>query len=126
VKFLEPIFCNPVWKTVFQAVLPIVAGIFSGTFTAEITTPAGLDWGGTHKTYSLYVLIFLIGVIYLYHKTLYRREVDVLSFSDDEYCVAYMRSKCLPAAAQKYRDMIENGSGDELNKLMKQFKKSLE
>lgn len=79
----------------------------------------------THKTYSFYVLIVLTAILYFYQRALYLREVEVTNFSDDDYCLAYMRSKCLPAAAAKYRQVIEEGNGDELNKLMKEFKKSL-
>jgi len=42
-----------------------------------------------------------------------------------DYCLAYMRSKCLPEAAEKYKEKIRGGEGGELLQIMAEFKKSL-
>jgi len=116
---------SPGWKTFFSVVLPIIAAVLSGTFVAEITTPQGLEWKGFYKTWSFFGLIGLTIIIYFYNRHLYLREKDITRFSDTDFCMAYMRSKCLPEAAEKYREMIRQGAGGELVQVMTELKKSL-
>jgi hypothetical protein len=47
---------SPGLRTLFSAIFPIVAGVLSGTFIFEITTPAGLVWGMFYKVRSFYGL----------------------------------------------------------------------
>jgi hypothetical protein len=39
--------------------------------------------------------------------------------------MAYMRSKCLPEAAEQYKLLIKNGTGGELKQAMDELKKIL-
>lgn len=66
------------------------------------------------KTKSFYALILIMLLLYLYQRNLFKFETDILNFKDSEYCMAYLRSKCLPEMAEKYKNAIRNGSGDEL------------
>jgi len=60
-----------------------------------------------------------------YNRALFDHETNVLKFSDSEYCLAYMRSKCLPEAAEKYKEKIREGEGEEFLKIMAELKRSL-
>ena len=124
-KAVDIIMESPGWKTVFSAVLPILSAFFSGTFVVEIMGPHGLRWNLFYKAWSLYGLFVLIVIIYFYNRALYIREKDISRFSDSEFCMAYMRSKCLPEAAEKFREIIRQGHGGELAQIMTELKKSL-
>ncbi len=119
------IFESAGWKTFFSVVIPIISGIFSGTFIFEITGKTGINWRTFYKAKSFYCLIFIIIVIYLYNKAIYIHEREIKRFLDNDYCLAYMRSKCLPEAAEKYKELIRNGEGGELKKAMDELKKIL-
>jgi hypothetical protein len=116
---------TPGWKTFFSSVIPAVSAIFSGTFVFEITTQAGLDWKAFYRTKSFYCLILTVVIIYLYNRAVYVHEKKINSFRDKDYCLAYMRSKCLPEAAEKYRERIRSGNGGELEQAMSELKKIL-
>lgn len=116
---------SPAWKTFFSAVIPIIVGVLSGTFVTEITTPSGLDWKSFYNTKSFYALLAISIVVYAYYRTVYLHEKDIEKFLDDDYCRAYMRSKCLPEAAERYKEIIRNGQGGELEAAMKEFERIL-
>ncbi len=126
INLREYIFESPGLRTLFSAVIPIVASVTSGTFVLEITAPSGLDWGLFYKAYSFYVLLALSVVIYLYNRELYLHEREVHRFGDTYYCIAYMRSKCLPEAAERYKELIRTGRGGEFQDAMDQLRKSLD
>lgn len=48
-----------------------------------------------------------------------------MRFSDNDYCMAYMRSQCLPEAAEQYKRKIRDGEGGELKQAMDELKKVL-
>ncbi len=112
-------------KVSFNAILPIFTGVLSGTFVAEITVNGALEWREFYKSYSFYGLLVVVAVIYLYNKTLYGQQIEVERFSDKEYCMAYVRSKCLPEAAARFQELIRTGNGSELSQVMKELKDSL-
>jgi hypothetical protein len=116
---------SPGWKTFFSVVTPILTGVFSGTFILEITGQQGIEWLLFYKAKSFYVLVALTLVIFFYNRALYLREIETSKFSDVEFCIAYMRSKCLPEAAAKFREKIRDGQGGELIEVMQELKKSL-
>jgi hypothetical protein len=121
----EYIFDSPGLRTFFSAVMPILASLFAGTFVLEITTPHGLAWGMFYRVHSFYALVVLSIVIYSYNRELYRHEREIARFLDNDYCVAYMRSKCLPEAADRYRELIRNGVGGEFERAMNELRKIL-
>jgi hypothetical protein len=123
--FNKCVLDSPGCKTVFGFVLPIITGILSGTFVSEITTINGLDWKLAKSSKSAYGLIILVYFIYKYHRTIYMREKEVARFLDNDYCVAYMRSQCLPEAAEKYKRIIKDGQGGELKQAMDELRKVL-
>lgn len=116
---------SPGWKTMFFVVMPLIAGVLSGTFVSEITEANVLQWRLFYKAWSFYGLVLLVVIIYFYNRAVYLREIEIMKFSDADFCVAYMRSKCLPEAAEKYKEMIKNGHGGELIQIMNELKKSL-
>jgi len=116
---------SPWCKTLFGFALPALSGVFSGTFVAEICTSNGLDWRLAKTARSTYALVATIIVIYIYNRAVYLREKEVRQFSDSEFCVAYMRSQCLPEAAEQYKRLIREGQGGELKQAMDELKKIL-
>jgi hypothetical protein len=121
----EKLLESPSWKTFFLVLIPIVVGIISGTFVSEITTSNGLDWSATYKAKSFYGLLVIAFFSYLYHRATYLYEREMERFLDDDYCRAYMRSKCLPEAAEKYKELIHSGEKGELVRAMREFEKIL-
>lgn len=78
-----------------------------------------------YKIKSFYVLLLISAAVYLYYRALYLYEKNIEKFLDDDYCLAYMRSKCLPEAAERYKELIRNGQGGEWVTAMKEFEKIL-
>jgi hypothetical protein len=70
-------------------------------------------------------LLVTAAAIYWYNKAIYRIDRDVLKFADSEYCVAYVRSKCLPDAAEQYRIAIRTGNKGELTNAMSELRRIL-
>jgi hypothetical protein len=120
-KILE----SPGWKTFFSVVIPVVVGVLSGTFVAEITTSNALNWSAFYKAKSFYGLLTMAAISYFYNRAIYIYERNVERFLDDDYCRAYMRSKCLPEAAEKYKELIRSGEKGELASAMRDFEKIL-
>lgn len=77
------------------------------------------------KQSSFYGLLITTIVIYCYNKALYQIDKDILKFADSEYCIAYVRSKCLPEAAEQYRVAIRTGNRGELANAMQELKRVL-
>jgi hypothetical protein len=124
-KAIDVVMESPGWKTFFSVVIPILTGVFSGSFILEITGQQGIEWLHFYKAKSFYALVVLTLIIFFYNRALYLREVETNKFSDVEFCVAYVRSKCLPEAAAKFREKIRQGQGGELIEVMEELKKSL-
>jgi hypothetical protein len=122
---IEKILESPGWKTFFSGVIPIISGVLSGTFVTELTTPTGLNWPSFYLTVSFYGLLIAVVVSYIYFRAVYLYERQVDRFLDDDYCRAYMRSKCLPEAAERYKELIRSGQKGELSSAMKEFEKLL-
>lgn len=91
----------------------------------EISTSDGLDWSEFYQAKSFYGLLATVVVSYIYNRKAYQYEREVERFQDDDYCRAYMRSKCLPEAAENYRELIRSGAKGELVKAMREFEKIL-
>lgn len=116
---------SPECKTIVGYVLPILSGVFTGTLILEISTANGINWKLLISAKSLYALLLLTVVIYKYHRSLYRREKEIRQFLDTDFCIAYMRSQCLPEAAEQYKRLIRDGQGGELKQAMDEIKKIL-
>src|SRR6267142_6480242 len=121
----EYILESPGCWTLFSAVIPIRAGVLSGTFIIEITSSNGLAWAHFYKAPSFYVLFTLSLGIYWYNRALYLYDIEAQRFLDADYCIAYMRSKCLPEAAERYKELIRTGAGGELKQAMDELRKIL-
>ncbi len=121
----EAIIESPTWRTVFGFILPVLAGLFSGVFTTEITDSTGIHWGIFYSTSSFYVLIALSAILFFYNRALFMYDRELMKFSDSEYCRAYMRSKCLPEAAEMYKRRIREGNFGELSQAMDELNKVL-
>lgn len=121
----EKILESPGWKTFFSVVIPLIVGVFSGTLVTELTTPTGLNWPSFYKTVSFYGLLIVTVISYVYFRAVYMYERQIDRFLDDDYCRAYMRSKCLPEAAERYKELIRSGQKGDLTSAMKEFEKLL-
>ena len=69
--------------------------------------------------------MFIALFVYVYYRAVYIYDKNVERFLDDDYCRAYMRSKCLPEAAERYKEIIRNGEGGELEEAMQEFERIL-
>jgi hypothetical protein len=124
-KVPDKILESPGWKTFFSVVIPVIVGILSGMFVVEISHKGGLDWSSFYRAKSFYGLLAMMLLTYGYHRAVFLYEREVLRFLDDDYCRAYMRSKCLPEAAERYKTLIRSGDKGELVGAMKEFEKIL-
>lgn len=116
---------SPGWRTVFAFIVPLAAGVLSGIFVAEITKNSVIIWKELYKAKSFYGLLVLSLCMYFYNKAIYLYEREISRFLDADYCTAYMRSKCLPEAAERYKKLIRSGDGGELKQAMDELKKVL-
>ena len=116
---------SPGWKTFFSVVIPLVVGVLSGLFVSEISVAEGLNWKLFYKAKSFWGLMFIALFVYVYYRAVYIYDKNVERFLDDDYCRAYMRSKCLPEAAERYKEIIRNGEGGELEEAMQEFERIL-
>lgn len=121
----EKVLESPGWKTFFAVVIPAIVGVLSGAFVSEISSSGVLDWSLTLKAKSFYGLLAIAVLSYIYYRELYLYEQEVVRFLDDDYCRAYMRSKCLPEAAERYKESIRTGNKGELASAMKELEKIL-
>lgn len=124
-KIGELLLAAPAIRALINVIFPILSGLFSGIFTAQIAGKDGLVWGQFYQAWALYPLVITVLILFFYTRALYKRETHILNFADADFCVAYMRSKCLPEAAEKYKELIREGKGGELMKVMSELKKSL-
>jgi len=125
VKIKELIIESPSWRTVFAFLIPIGTGILSGTFVTEITVNGEISWKIFYKSTSFYGLIALSFCMYFYNKAVFLFEQKISHFSDETYCTAYVRSKCLPEAAERYKELIRTGNYGELTQAMNELKEVL-
>lgn len=116
---------SPGWKTLFAVTIPAIVGVLAGTFVAEISNAGRLDWSATFRAKSLYGLLAMFFLSFLYYRVVYMHEREVRRFLDDDYCRAYMRSKCLPEAAERYKASIRSGDKGELVSAMRELEKIL-
>jgi len=116
---------SPAWRTIFASVIPLLVGVLSGTFVVEITTVSGLEWASFYRTKSFYCLAAATIVTYLYNRATYLHDSSVDRFQDDDYCRAYMRSQCLPEAAERYKALIREGRTGTLVAAMREFERIL-
>ncbi len=116
---------SPGWKTFFSALIPIFVAVLSGTFVVEITVDGKFDWTLFYRSKSFYGLFALTILSYKYYRALYVYERDTERFLDVDYCRAYMRSQCLPEAAERYKVIIRTGNIGELTRAMNEVEKVL-
>ena len=115
----------PLARALFHVMSNVSIAIFAGAFVFQISTPTGLEWHDFYEQTSFYGLLTTAAAIYWYNKAIYQIDRDVLKFADSDYCVAYVRSKCLPDAAEQYRIAIRTGNKGELANAMRELKRVL-
>ena len=91
-KIVRTILGSPALKTSASVGSTVITGVLCGTFVTEITVNGAIEWSLFHKSVSFYVLLAVAVVLYVYNKSVYRFEMDVMRFADTEYCMAYVRS----------------------------------
>ena len=100
-------------------------GVYSGALIADITTPTGLVWRLAIRSISLYILVLLTGFQGWYTRRLLLYERETMRFLDNDYCVAYLRSICLPELALRAQERIRVGQGGEFKQAMDEIKQVL-
>lgn len=120
------VFQSPALKTFFSALSLVATGVLASAFVVEINTPTGLVWSNFYRAKSFYGLFVLFLLLFFYNRALYEFETDVDRFLDKDYCTAYMRSQCLPEAAERYRQAIRTGAIGELERAMDELRRVLQ
>ncbi len=111
---------SPAIKACLAIFSLILVAVLSGAFVAEITIDGKLRFGHFYRAISFYLLLGAAFLIYLYYKVLHVNPRDIENFKDDEFCKAYIRKECLPAAANKINKMIEGGKSiEEIKNILK-------
>lgn len=100
-------------KAFLHPIFMVASGVLSGTLVVEITNEGRLLWGSAFKAYSFWLLMIFVIVNGYYIKHLYGEEVIVSNFKDKEYCWAYIRSRNIPALAERYNTLLKEGRGIE-------------
>jgi hypothetical protein len=116
---------SPRWRAFFSVAWTLSSGVLCSAFVAEISTPAGLKWSLALSVPSFYAMIGLGLAVFFHTRALYRHETRAERFIDEEYCTAYMRSQCLPEAAERYKALIRKGNIGELERAMEEVKRVL-
>ena len=117
---------TPSGKTLFSVITTALAGVLSGMFIVEISDATGLNWGGFLAAKSFYGLLLLTGAVYWHNRATFLMERDIARFADSEYCIAFIRSRCLPELAEQYKQQIREGQGAAFEQAMVELKRSLE
>jgi hypothetical protein len=113
------------WRMALSFVWTVASGVLASAFVVEISTPEGVHWSRTYQVPTFYALIGLAVTVVFYSRALYRHETAIERFRDDSYCKAYMRSQCLPEAAERYKKLIRAGEVGELEKAMTEVRRIL-
>lgn len=116
---------SPTIKTAGFVVGTIVTGVLCGTFVSEITHENKLQWSLFYSSRSFYGLLVIGVALFFYNREVYLYDRDIMRFKDTEFCIAYIRSKCLPAAVQMYEAKIRAGDIGELDEAMKEIRRIL-
>ena len=119
------LLASPACRTAVSVLGTAAAGVLSGIFVIEISTPIGVYWPRFYAARSFYALLALTFILYAYNRATYRHDMSVLRFLDSEYCEAYMRSKCLPELAEIAKRKIQDGDIGEFVDAMAEFRKIL-
>lgn len=117
---------SPAGKTLVTVLTTVLAGVLSGTFVTEITVDSALNWILFYKAKSFYALGALTIFSYWHTRAVYLIERDVSKFADREYCIAYIRSQCLPDLAEQVRQQLRQGHGGQFERAMDELRRSLQ
>jgi hypothetical protein len=116
---------SPLFKTLIFGISTILSGVLASAFVVEISPSSELKWETFYRTRSFYGLVGLLILLYVYNRAAYAYEINMLRFQDRDYCIAYIRSKCLPELAERTRRNIREGTGGELKDAMDELRKVL-
>lgn len=116
---------SPGWKTAIVSTCTAAIGVLSSAFVVQISTPDGVAWRMFYKASAFYWLISIVIFLVWYQRAVYQYETRIRQFIDTDFCIAYMRSKCLPEAAERYKELIRAGDVGELKRAMDELKKVL-
>ena len=75
---------SPGIRTFLSVIIPVAAGVLSGSFIVEITGPNGLEWSTFYMSHSFYGLGILCFVMYTYNHLCYQHEKMIDRFLDDD------------------------------------------
>ena len=122
-KIFDYIAKSPAIKTLVFGISTIVSSILAGLFIYEITCTGNIAWKSFYKANSFYWILLWLLLMYFYNAILFKKEIDIIKFKDEDYCKAYIRSQCLPAVAARYRNAVRSGNTSELKDIASEIKR---
>jgi magnesium-transporting ATPase (P-type) len=123
-KIKEYILKTPEVKTLLFILSVVLSGVLCSAFITEITIEGKLVWMSFYKTTTFWIIIGYCLLLYLYNRFLYKFEKNILNYLDNDYCIAYIISECLPELVEKYKEDLKSGkNAEEFIDIKKELKK---
>lgn len=122
-RLIDYIAKSPLIKTLIFAISTIISGVLAAAFIFEISPLGKINWALSYRVTSFYLIIFWVIIIAIYNYLVFKKETDILKFKDEEYCMAYIRSQCLPEIASKYRESVKIGNMRGLKDILAEVKR---
>lgn len=122
-RLIDYIVRSPLIKTFIFVISTIISGVLSAAFIFEISPLGKINWVLSYRVVSFYLIIFWVIIITIYNYLVCKKEIDILKFKDEEYCMAYIRSQCLPEIASKYKESVKIGNMRGLKDILAEVKR---
>ena len=124
-KFSKVIVEHPIIKTIVFGCSVVLSGILTSAFVNDISYPDGLHWREFYLKGTFWWIVLYLILVGLYNYYLYRLDVSVEKFMDNEYSRAYIFSACIPEFVDKCKEEISQGTGIEGAKRLIDFLKTM-
>ncbi len=125
-KQIKTALFKPIIKTIVFILSVVVSGVLCSGFILEISNGSSLIWSNFYKVKTFYLILLLSVIIYFYNKFIYKTEMNILKYVDNDYCRAYIRSQCIPEIVEQYKKSIHNGkNSSELKEYHSELKRLL-
>lgn len=124
-NFTADIAASPKARTGISVGLSILTGLLTAAYVNELTVDGTIQWALTFSRLTFYLLMTAVALNYFYYKNIYEVEIEIMKFSDNEFCMVYARSKLLPDAITQAKTEIRSGNVEEFEAAMVRFKRAL-
>lgn len=119
---MEYFLNSPKLKLVVVLILTILIGVLSSVFVTEITHDGKIEWSRTTTVLSFW-LLFLVSIFWIGLQVAYlNHEQNILRFSDDQHCLAYIRKTKLDGYATQIKNDPSSVNLMDVGALMKELK----